>query len=160
MSEESKKFPASDLGSVFAKREAMDKKKKTMGRDKGVNPRDLEVALAVIMVDLASCDGEFDQSEYGTIVSGMMRVFGTAKDDIRGLVNQAQTVLQGMRGTTTQAAILKQNLSHDEKIAVMGAIDDLIASDGVEDGFETYLRARTADQLGLPPDFDSVKAEE
>ena len=151
-----KPFSGSDIGSVFAKQEAMQKKKKQLSKEKGLNARELEVALTVILVDLAGADGNFDQSEYSVIGNGLARVFGTAKDEVTALVNQAQIILQGMRGTGSQAAVLKEHLNHEEKIAVMDVIDDLIASDGVEDGFETYLRAKTADQLGLPTDFDAA----
>lgn len=149
-----KKFSGTEIGSVFAKTEQMNKKKASMSKDKGIDSKQLEVALAVILVDMASCDGSFDQSEYNIIMSGLMSVFGTPKDEISGLVNQAKVQLQGMRGTNSSAAILKKYLDDDEKKAVVEIIDDLIASDGVEDGFETYLRAKTVDLLGLPPDFD------
>jgi uncharacterized tellurite resistance protein B-like protein len=155
MSNEPKKFTGADLGSVFAKNDALNTRKTAITKERGINSRELEVALAVILVDLAGADGSFEQAEYSVIVSGLSRVFGTAKDEVTPLVNQAKNILQGLRGTSSQAALLKQYLTQEEKISVMDVIDDLIASDGVEDGFETYLRAKTADLLGLPRDFDA-----
>lgn len=152
-----KKFSGTEIGSVFAKKEQMNQKKKNLAKEKGIETRQLEVALAVILVDLASCDGSFDQTEYTIIMSGLMSVFGTPKDEVSALVNQAKVQLQGMRGTSGSAALLKQYLDMEEKTAIVEIIDELIASDGIEDGFETYLRAKTIDLLGLPADFEKKK---
>ncbi len=111
---------------------------------------ELELAMAIILVDLASCDNNFDQREYQVITRGLNRLFGTNKCDVEKLVQQAQTVVDGLRGTANFAKLLKDNLKDEEKDVVLELIDELIDADGVEDGFETYLRHKYSDLLGMP----------
>ncbi|MCB0337825.1 MAG: TerB family tellurite resistance protein [Bdellovibrionales bacterium] len=115
----------------------------------GIELRELELAFTVLLVDLASCDQNFDQDEYQVISKGLIRVFGTSKDQVTALVNQANLVISNMRGTNRFAEMLRDNLSTENKEKVLEIIDEIIQIDGVEDGFETYLRAKFVSLLGL-----------
>jgi uncharacterized tellurite resistance protein B-like protein len=64
-------------------------------------------------------------------------------------VNQAVLALQNMRGSTSYIETLRENLDDAQRRAILEVIDDVIDADGVEDGFETYLRTKFADLLGL-----------
>ncbi len=111
--------------------------------------RDLELAVTVLLVDLASADQEFDQQEYQVIMHGMMRMFGTSKHEVSALINQAQTVLRNLRGVSRFGNLLKENLSLEERKVVMEIIEDVIHADGVEDDYEVYLRHKLRGLLGL-----------
>lgn len=119
--------------------------------------KELELALAVLLVDLASCDQAFDMQEYVIISNGLRRLFGTNKSDVRGLINQANLVLSNLRGTAKFSQLLQESLSEDEKRAVLEVIDEVIFADGVEDGFETYLRNKFMHALGLSTDLPTNK---
>lgn len=150
---------ADTLQTIFAKsnghlpEEPQPRKKKT----KKVPKKDLELALAILLVDLASCDQNFDQQEYLLISRGLRRIFGTSKLQVTGLVNQAQGVLKNLRGTSRFAETLKKQLTLEERIVILDVIDEVIEADGVEDGFETYLRHKFRDLLGIPEDKIPVK---
>lgn len=109
----------------------------------------LELALTVLLVDLASSDQTFDQQEYTVIVYGLMRLFGTQKHDVSTLVNQAQNQLRNMRGIERFGSLLKDNLSIDQREAIMEIVEDLIHSDGEVDEFEVYLRHKLMGLLGV-----------
>ena len=64
-------------------------------------------------------------------------------------MNQAVLALQNMRGSTSYIETLRENLDDAQRRAILEVIDDVIDADGVEDGFETYLRTKFADLLGL-----------
>ena len=120
---------------------------------------ELELAFAVVLVDLAACDQHFAPKEYQVISNGLRRLFSTPKERVKSLVNQANVVLANLRGTSRFAMMLRDNLDDDEKRAVMETIDDLIGTDGVEDGFETYLRTKFADLLGMPTELPAGAAK-
>lgn len=145
--ENSEKF-SETLDKIFEKNEDVLKNTKCF-KNRSVSKIDLEVALTVLLVDLASCDQNFDQQEYQMISKGLRQMFGTSKEDVSKLVNQAELVLKNLRGTSQFVQTLKNNLDSTEKEAIIGIIDDIIAVDGVEDGFETYLRAKFVDMLGV-----------
>lgn len=136
------------LEQIFSKHDK-PKKQSSKYANPLVSQRDLEVAFTVLLVDLASCDQNFDQNEYQIITTGLMRVFGTTKDQVQSLVNQASMVISNMRGTNRFAEQLKENLDVETRQKILEVIDEIIHSDGVEDGFETYLRAKFLDLLGL-----------
>ena len=111
--------------------------------------KELELALTVLLVDLACCDQHFDQQEYHVITRGLKRVFGTQGAEVSNLINEALETLQQLRGTGRFATLLKDQLSVEDKRAIMEVIEEVIAADGTEDGFETYLRHKFAGLLGI-----------
>ncbi|MCI5064170.1 TerB family tellurite resistance protein [bacterium] len=114
-----------------------------------IHQRDLELAVTVLLVDLASADQEFDQTEYQVIVHGLMRMFGTKKHEVSALVNQAQTALQNMRGISRFGDLLRSNLPEEERLVIMDIIEEVIQADGVEDDYEIFLRQKLKGLLGL-----------
>ena len=118
--------------------------------------KELELALTVILVDLASCDENFEQREYIAISNGLRRLFGDSKD-LKMMVNRAQLALSNLRGTQNFAELLRENLSEEERKIVAEVIEDVIGADGVEDGFEQYLRLKYAKLLNIPIKSDQPK---
>lgn len=129
-------------------RESASKFKTKSG--KKADTADLEFALAVLLVDLASCDQEFAPQEYHIIQNGLRRIFGTSKDQVTNLINQANQTLKNLRGSSKFAADLKESLNLEQRQAIMEIVNEVIAADGKEDGFEIYMRHKFMDLLGLP----------
>ena len=119
------------------------------GNKAALPKKDLELALSVLLVELAGSDQTFDVQEYNIIQNGMRRVFGTTKAEVTALINQANQTLKNLRGTSRFGNLLKENLDPQQRLVIMEVIEDVIAADGVEDGFETYLRHKFADLLGV-----------
>lgn len=117
---------------------------------KGLSKDDLVLAVAVIMVDVASSDENFDPSEYEVISRGLRRLFGTDEEEVQKLVNQSTQILASLRGTSRYAEQLRENLSVADRKAVFSAIQELIEADGREDPFEVYMRSRLAKALDIP----------
>lgn len=130
----------------FGVQEATNKQRKHTPQ---ASLNELELALTVLLVDLASSDQDFDQQEYTVIVYGLMRLFGTQKQHVSTLVNQAQNQLRNMRGINRFSSLLKENLSLEQREAVMEIVEDLIHSDGEEDDYEIYLRHKLMGLLGV-----------
>lgn len=147
MNNNSNNLNTTKLNELFA---AADKASAKKLRKRAVPLSELELALAVVLVDLAGCDQTFAPNEYQAISGGLRRLFSTPKERVQALVNQANVALANLRGTSRFTALLRENLDEDEKKAVMESIDDLIDADGGEDGFETYLRNKLSDALGMP----------
>lgn len=105
-----------------------------------VKARDIELATAVLLVELASCDENFEQREFQTIVSGIQRIFGTKADEIKKLIHEAKLAISNMRGTDKFAELIRDNLQAEQKKLILDVIDEVIRSDGVEDDYEIFLR--------------------
>ena len=116
---------------------------------KDVSKDELALALTVLLVDVASADGDFKQTEYEVISSGLHRLFGTGKDQVQRFVNQAQQILGSLRGTSKYSDLLKTNLDDADRKLVFSVIQELIEADGQEDPFEVYLRSKLAKALDI-----------
>jgi uncharacterized tellurite resistance protein B-like protein len=121
-------------------------------RGNTVTQQQLELALAVLLVELASSDEGFAQKEYQVIILGLNRVFGVPRDRAQRHINEAVTVLKNLRSTAEYALRLREHLSRDDLMLVGRCIDDVMDADGVQDGFEIYHRRRFRELLGIPAD--------
>ena len=113
--------------------------------------QELEFALTVLLVELASSDENFDQEEYHTITMSLQRVFDTDRAKAKEYINRASVSLSQVRGTTSYARLLSENLSLDERTMITDIIDELISADGQQDPFEIYHKNRIRHIL-LPED--------
>lgn len=109
--------------------------------------------MAVLLVDLATSDENFEQPEYQVIVSGLQRMFGTSRAEVSALINQAQLELANLRGPNYFIELLHQNLDLHERQMIMQIVDEIILADSVENPFEIYLRNKFAKML----EVDSTK---
>lgn len=136
---------------IFSNNDRLIQKEVRSGKNRPIIAKhDLELALTVLLVDLAGCDQRFDIQEYNVIQNGLRRVFGTSKTEVTALINQANQTLKNLRGSGRFASTLKESLDANQRQTIMEVIEDVISADGVEDGFETYLRHKFADLLGVP----------
>ena len=87
--------------------------------------------------------------EYNSICMGLKQVFGIDRKEMQRLINQAGVILSGPLGTSHFAETLSKSLNNDQKQQVMEVVNDLIAADGREDGYETYLRQKYLRLLGI-----------
>lgn len=111
--------------------------------------REVELAVTVLLVDLASSDQDFEIAEYNAILVGLKKLFGTTSEQVKSLINQATLILKNLRGTSKFTEQIKTTLSTQERQKVMQIVDEVISADGFEDGYETYLRQRIGENLGI-----------
>ena len=116
---------------------------------KGAKKGDLALAVTVLLVELASSDQSFDPPEYQAIQSGLKQLFGATREEITALINQANLVLANLRGTSSFAETLRDNMSEQDKQTVLQVIDDVINADGKIDGYEIYLKTKVEKLLGV-----------
>lgn len=127
---------------------------------KRATKQQLELALTILLVELASADQNFDTDEYNRIVSGLKRIFGTDRTTVSSLISQANQALANLRGSSQYGELLKENLSLEQRQAVLEVVEEVIYADGHVDGFELYVRNKIAGLLGLPISHMNTKDEE
>ncbi len=121
---------------------------------KGKRPattQELELAMTVLLVELAGSDQTFDQNEYELIASGLKSILGTNRTDVSQLINQANLTLANLRGTASYGELLRENLKQSEREAILEIVDAIINADGKIDGYELYIRSKIAKTLGVSP---------
>ena len=110
----------------------------------------IELAVAVLLVDLAMIDQEFDSREYKYISATFKELYGLQDEDIANLIKQSKNYLAQMRGTSTFASYLKDNVPEEQRVQIGKAISGIIKVDGVEDGFEIYFKNKISALLEVP----------
>lgn len=141
------------IETIFANNQQNPAERRTgqkKNKNRGAERKQLELAMTVLLVELASSDQNFDPREYNLIANGLMRIFGTPRTEISALVNRAKLALDNFSGTTRFAEMLQKNLSEEARKQLMEVINDVIMADGVEDGFEIFLRQKFARLLDIP----------
>ena len=116
------------------------------GNKKGNN---LPLAFAIVLVELASSDQNFEPAEYNAICNGLKRLFGATREQVSALINQANLTLGNMRGTSEYTELLQKGLSEEDKLAALDIFDEVINADGQVDGYEAFLRQKFLRLLGL-----------
>jgi uncharacterized tellurite resistance protein B-like protein len=110
---------------------------------------ELEFALTIILVELASSDEGFAHEEYNTITLGLRTIFGTERDKVQAYINRSILTLNNLRGTTEYADLLRNNLDKEQLLKIINIIEDVIGADGVEDSYEIYLRSKYRRLFGI-----------
>lgn len=150
MSENTYKAPLGTTDRIFSNISGWSEKRSfSLPEDQHSTKAELELALTVLLVDLAQSDQNFDTTEYQVIVDGVHRIFGSNALQVKALVNQAMLVLKDLRGTERFGSLLKENLTGDQRLAIMEVVGEVINSDGAEDGFEKYIRYKISSVLGI-----------
>ena len=109
-----------------------------------------ELAIAILLVDIAMIDQEFDSREYSFIVNKFQSIFEISQEDVKKLITQAKNYLGQMRGLSGVTEQLKESLTEEELAKLGQTISGLIKADDNEDGFEIYLKNKLSKTLDIP----------
>ena len=147
-----------DAFSVYEKNTPRVRRERPQGTERSQIP-ELELALATLLVELASSDQEFRPEERHAIAHGLHRAFGTTPTRAAELINSATVHLGTMRGTGRLVTLLRDRLPVPERKLVLDAFERVLMADGKVDGFEAYLRDKFRDLLAIPEESDSGTGE-
>lgn len=121
---------------------------------------DVQLATAIILVEVASSDHMIDRFEKSVIHNSLKSIFRISDESASGLLAKARSALSSMRSSSAEASLLKDSLDITTKRAVANTIDTLIRCNGVVDSMEVYLRHRFRSLLGLPDEPLPPRSEE
>jgi len=109
-----------------------------------------ELAFAVLLVDMAMIDQEFEPREYEYIFGIFEKHFGLSRDEITSLIKHASSLIGQQRGSHSFALQLQENLDKEERQKMIEMLRGLVQADDKEDGFEVYLMQKFEKILSDP----------
>ena len=117
--------------------------------DRGNEDRDLALrkATAVLMVDVAIADREFDARELERILELVGLHFDLDGEDARSLVSTAETMAKDMVSLYEFTQLLHQNLNEPEKVKLIDMLWQVAYADGDLDKHEDSLVLKIGDLL-------------
>jgi len=111
---------------------------------------DVAIAAAVVLLEIAAADQAFNKFSRSMVFTCVKDLFNLSEQSANAVVNEAKNHLRNMRGSSSEAFLLRDVLDPTTKRALADVMDNIIRSDGNVEGIEIYLRQRFRSILGLP----------
>lgn len=112
--------------------------------------RQRALAAAVLMVEVARADFDHDAQEQAVVERELQRHFGLDDSVIKTLVQQAEETADREVSLHRFVETLNDDLSYEDKLAVLEMLWQVAYADGVLEKHEEHLMRRYADLLYIP----------
>jgi len=110
---------------------------------------DGNAAVAALLVDAASIDGDFDSAERQTIAALLANKFDLDAGEIRALINEAVARVDKSVDHYGFARKVKQTFDHNALVDLIEMLWQVVYADGVVDDFESNLMRRLSGLLDV-----------
>jgi len=116
----------------------------------GDDTHQLQLATAVLLVEVMRSDAEMGQAERQSVVQELRRSFGLADDELARLLELATTTAHRATDLHTFTSALNERLDHAHKLRVVEAMWEVAYADGTLVAHERHVLWRVADLLHVP----------
>ncbi len=116
-----------------------------------------KLALAALLVRIARSDGSYAPVETTRIEKVLAQTFALTPAAASSLRHDAEQLEMQAPDTVRFTRALKEAIAHDDRIALMEAMWDVVLADGVRDDDEEQMMRLVASLLGIS-DVDSALA--
>ena len=103
---------------------------------------DLHMAAAVLMVDAATMDGEFDDTERSAITAILERHFGLSSDEVSRLLALAEAEHQDANHLQGYTRTIKDDFSENQRLELIELLWEVVYADGQLHAYEANLLRR------------------
>ena len=107
----------------------------------------LRMATAVLLVDVARADHDFDETEFDNLLGLIEHHFGVPPDQAAALINQADEIADDMVSLHEFTQRLHRELDEEEKARIIGMLWQVAYADGRLDRYENALVLKISDLL-------------
>lgn len=104
-----------------------------------LRPHDVRVAVAVIFLEMAKIDGEFNEEEQKLILSILQEEFGLSEEYAAEIAEAAEEELKSRLDLWQFTNLVNKNFTLEEKIRVVELLWRIVYRDGKLDRHEDYL---------------------
>ena len=131
------------LKSVLAGTSGVDK------RDRIDEERRIQIATAVILLEVAHADEEFSKSEHARIIDILRTQFSLDEESVQELMQVSDEELRKSIDLWHFTEIINNNYSTEEKYQVIEEVWQVIYADGRLDKYEDYVVHKLARVLHI-----------
>lgn len=110
---------------------------------------DARLALAALLVRVARSDGDYAPAEIDRIDRILIRRYGVSPFAATALRRDAETLESEAPDTVRFTRAIKDAVPYDDRLAVIGALWEVVLADGVRDDDENSLMRMVANLLGI-----------
>lgn len=109
--------------------------------------RDLQLATAVLLVEVMRADVDMKPAEKQAVVAGLQAKFGLSQEAISSLMAQAEQQSKAANDYFYFTSLLNQQLDHAQKIRVVENMWNVAYADAALDANENHLISKIAGLL-------------
>lgn len=119
------------------------------GGDSKSRESGIEVAACALLVEMASIDNEFSETERKRIISILKEEFGLADEMATNLIELAGDELKESVDLWQFTSLINKNYSPQEKMQLIELVWKIVYADGQLDKHEDYLVKKLSRMLNL-----------
>lgn len=134
-------------------------KRLTQAPASGASPDDARLALTALLVRIALADGDYAHEEADQIDRVLRARYGLSPFEATDLRKRAEAIEAEAPDTVRFTRAIKDAVPHDERIAVIEALWQVVLADGIRDAEEDALVRLASNLLGIN-DRDSALARQ
>jgi len=122
---------------------------RTLDMNDATNPAShrIELATAVLMLEISLADSSIDEDELTTIKKNLVNTFHLESEQVDELIQLAQKEVDLSVSLHDFTRLLNEKLKADEKIRIIELLWQVAFADAVLDKYEEYYIRKIADQL-------------
>ena len=109
----------------------------------------IQIAACALLVEMASIDNEFSETEEQGIIAILEKEFGLADEMAKEVMELAGLELKESVGVWQFTSLINKNYSPDEKIELIELVWKVVYADGHLDKHEDYLVKKLSRMLNL-----------
>lgn len=121
-------------------------------------PIEPQLALAVLLYEVAHADMSIDSVEDDTISRLLANTYSLSTSQVNALLNHAKEKHNDSVSIQTFTRVLTRNLGHKERVEFIRAMWEVAYADGELDGHEEYIIRKISDLIYLNHS-DYIKAK-
>jgi len=118
------------------------------GPQSRADPRhQLQLATAVLLVEVMRADPQFGVAERSAVVSALQRKFALPPDELERLVELAHDQARGSSDFYAFTSVINGQFSHEQKVRLVEHMWEVAYADGHLDAHENHLISKVAGLL-------------
>lgn len=112
---------------------------------------DLELAAAVLMVEMARADQDFDEAEAEAIAEALRETFPNLSESVGALMGRARSESVDLTSFFPYVEHINEEWDRERKVGLLTQLWRVAQADGRIDRFEEHYLRRICELLNLPP---------
>ena len=125
-----------------------------------VTDRQLQLATAVVLLEVARCDFDLRADEFNAVASGVRSVLGLTEDEATAVVRFAEEEVRHSKRLHQFTDLIDRNYSPQQKKTVVKYLWQVAFADAQLVASEEYIVRKIADLIHVPlADFLAAKIE-
>ena len=121
--------------------------KLSTNEDSRLSEQDLHLAMAALLVEVATIDQHFDEQEWATLQTLLMTQCHLSASDAQALANEGREASANSSSLYDFTQLINSHCEYPQKVALVEGLWKIAFADGSVDKYEEHIIRRIADLI-------------